>query len=128
MGTKCTKDCARSHDIGDLLLKEVATRLQDCVKRETDTVARLGGDEFVILLSQMEQPADASAVAENILQSLSQPFVIQQHLLDISTSVGISVYPDDGLDVNALMKNADSAMYQAKCAGRGCFKFYQTSA
>ncbi|AMK76647.1 diguanylate cyclase (GGDEF)-like protein [Methylomonas methanica] len=116
------------HDVGDLLLKEVANRLEACVKRETDTVSRLGGDEFVILLSQLDRQSAAGLVAENILTSLSQPFVIQQHILDISSSVGIAIYPDDGLDANTLMKNADHAMYQAKCAGRGCFRFFRPEA
>ncbi len=111
------------HDIGDLLLKEVAIRLQACVKRESDTVSRLGGDEFVVLLAQLDESA-ATAVAENILESLKQPFLIQQHRLDISSSVGIALYPTDGLDANTLMKNADNAMYQAKCAGRGCYSLY----
>lgn len=116
------------HDVGDLLLKEVANRLEACVKRETDTVSRLGGDEFVILLSQLDKYTAAELVAENILVRLNQPFVIQQHTLDISSSVGIAVYPDDGLEANTLMKNADNAMYQAKCAGRGCFRFFRSKA
>ncbi|CAD6881933.1 diguanylate cyclase/phosphodiesterase (GGDEF & EAL domains) with PAS/PAC sensor(s) [Methylomonas albis] len=113
------------HDVGDLLLKEVANRLEACVKRETDTVSRLGGDEFVILLSQLDRHTAAELVAENILVKLNQPFVIQHHTLDISSSVGIAIYPDDGLDANTLIKNADYAMYQAKCAGRGCFRFFR---
>ncbi|WP_415879622.1 PAS domain S-box protein [Methylomonas sp. TEB] len=116
------------HDVGDLLLKEVANRLEACVKRETDTVSRLGGDEFVILLCQLDRHSAAGLVAENILSSLNQPFVIQQHTLDISSSIGIAVYPDDGLEANSLMKNADNAMYQAKCAGRGCFRFFRPKA
>jgi diguanylate cyclase (GGDEF)-like protein len=83
-------------------------------------VSRLGGDEFVVLLAQLDESA-ATAVAGNILESLKQPFLIQQHLLDISSSVGIALYPTDDLDANTLMKNADNAMYQAKCAGRGCY-------
>lgn len=116
------------HDVGDLLLKEVANRLEACVRRETDTVSRLGGDEFVILLGQLDRQTAAGLVAENILASLNVPFLIQQHTLDISSSVGIAVYPDDGLEANTLMKNADNAMYQAKCAGRGCFRFFRSVA
>ena len=112
------------HDIGDLLLKEVAVRLEACVKREADTVSRLGGDEFVVLLTRLDRQSAAGLVAENILQSLSLPFVIQQHRLEISSSIGIAIYPDAGLDANTLMKNADNAMYQAKCAGRDCFRYY----
>ena len=112
------------HDVGDLLLKEVAVRLRSCVKRESDTVSRLGGDEFVVVLSQIEHWRDGANVAEMILEVLSQPFEIEQHRMEISSSVGIAVYPAHGTDVGTLMKNADSAMYQAKCAGRGCFRFY----
>lgn len=111
------------HDIGDLLLKDVAARLLACVRRESDTVSRLGGDEFVVLLAQLEQPAAAALVAESILQVLGQAFLIQDRALDISCSVGIAVYPRDGADTATLMKHA-SAMYQAKCAGRDCFRFY----
>ncbi|OQW80219.1 MAG: hypothetical protein BVN35_00100 [Proteobacteria bacterium ST_bin11] len=116
------------HDVGDLLLKEVANRLEACVRRETDTVSRLGGDEFVILLGQLDRQSAAGLVAENILTSLNQPFVVQQHLLDISSSVGIAIYPKDGMEANILMKNADNAMYRAKCAGRGCYRFFSSEA
>ncbi len=116
------------HDIGDLLLKDVALRLQACVKRETDTLARIGGDEFVIVLSQIEETRDAAAVADKIIQSLTQPFEINQHIIDISCSLGIAVYPTDGMDVHSLMRIADHAMYEAKRAGRGCFRFYTPDA
>lgn len=112
------------HDVGDLLLREVGYRLQKCVKRESDTVARIGGDEFVILLSPIEEQADAAVVAEKILQALNQTFEIEQYNLDISTSIGIAIYPTSGQDVNTLLKNADNAMYEAKAAGRSCFRFY----
>jgi diguanylate cyclase (GGDEF)-like protein/PAS domain S-box-containing protein len=114
------------HDVGDLLLKEVATRLQNCVKRESDTVSRLGGDEFVILLPLIEEEHDAAVVAEKALQALSQPFEIEQHTINISCSIGIAVYPEHGKDAHALMINADNAMYKAKQAGRSCFSFFNT--
>lgn len=112
------------HDVGDLLLKEVASRLLTCIKRESDTVARLGGDEFVVLLSNYEHETDLALLAENILNALSEPFRIVENLLNISSSIGIATYPADGDDTISLMKNADKAMYQAKHAGRSCFKFH----
>jgi diguanylate cyclase (GGDEF)-like protein len=112
------------HDVGDLLLKEVASQLLSCIKRESDTVARLGGDEFVVLLSNYEHETDLVILAENILNALSDPFSIEGNLLNISSSIGIATYPADGTDTISLMKNADTAMYQAKHAGRSCFKFH----
>ncbi|MCQ8129722.1 sensor domain-containing protein [Methylomonas rivi] len=113
------------HGIGDLLLREVAKRLQTCIKRETDTVARLGGDEFVILLSHIEHAQEAAWVAEKVVQTLNQPFEIERHTIGISTSIGIALYPSHGVDAKTLLKRADNAMYQAKEAGRSCFKFFQ---
>jgi len=112
------------HDVGDQLLKDVAARLLICMKRESDTVCRLGGDEFVILLTHYDKDADMATVAENILTTLSQPFFIDKHLIKISSSIGIATYPAHGVDAMTLMKNADNAMYEAKHAGRSCFKFY----
>lgn len=112
------------HDIGDLLLKEVASRLLTCIKRESDTVARLGGDEFVVLLSNYQKEADLALVAENMLKTLSESFWIEKHLINISSSIGIATYPAHGADAISLMKNADTAMYKAKHAGRSCFMFY----
>ena len=114
------------HDVGDLLLKEVALRLKACVPRETDTVARLGGDEFVILLAQIERAMDAVLVAGKVLAALKRPFLIGPHALDISVSIGIAVYPQHGDDVGQLLKNADTAMYYAKKAGRNCYRFFRT--
>ncbi len=113
------------HDIGDLLLKEVALRLRGCAPRDSDTVARLGGDEFVILLAQIDKAADAAVVAQKTLAALKRPFVIGPHGIEISTSVGIAVYPEHGEDVSRLLKNADTAMYHAKKAGRGCYRFFR---
>ena len=114
------------HDIGDLLLKEVALRLQACVPRESDTVSRLGGDEFVILLAQMDKAADAVVVAGKVLAALERPFAIGTHAIGSSASLGIAVYPQHGEDVNRLLKNADTAMYHAKRAGRNCYRFFRT--
>lgn len=113
------------HDVGDLLLKEVALRLRGCAPRTSDTVARVGGDEFVILLSQIDKAADAAVVARKILTAVKRPFVIGPHSIDISTSIGIAVYPAHGEDVSGLLKNADTAMYHAKKAGRGCYRFFR---
>lgn len=112
------------HDIGDLLLKAVAERLTTRIKRQTDTVARIGGDEFVIVLSQIESNQDAAMVANEVVSALTQPFLIEQHTIHISCSIGIGIYPLHGSDVVSLMRVADQAMYEAKRAGRGCFRFY----
>ncbi|MRR09676.1 diguanylate cyclase, partial [bacterium] len=104
------------HHIGDLLLIEVAFRLRACV-RESDIVARLGGDEFVVVLTGLAAATDATPVAGKILQALGQPYPIETHVLHTSPSVGISLFPDDGENAEALMKNADTAMYHAKAQG-----------
>ena len=116
------------HDIGDLLLKEVALRLKSCVPRDSDTVARLGGDEFVILLAQMDKAMDAMLVAGKVLAALKRPFAIGPHTIGVSASIGIAVYPQHGDDVAHLLKNADTAMYYAKQAGRNCYRFFRTVA
>lgn len=114
------------HAIGDRLLQSVAQRLLVCVRR-TDTVSRQGGDEFVILLSELTQAQDAAARAEEILLALHAPHCIDQHVLHVTASIGIVVYPDDGVDVETLMKNADVAMYHAKSSGRGNYQFFEQS-
>ncbi|HRI91262.1 MAG TPA: diguanylate cyclase [Accumulibacter sp.] len=113
------------HDVGDLLLKEVALRLRGCAPRSSDTVARVGGDEFVILLAQIDKAADAAVVARKVLAAVKRPFAIGPHRIDISTSIGIAVYPEHGEDVSRLLKNADTAMYHAKKAGRSCYRFFR---
>lgn len=105
------------HRIGDLLLQALAERLIACV-RTTDTVCRQGGDEFVILLSEVEHIDDATRVAEKLLQVFSLPQLIDGHELHVTLSIGISVYPDDGDNAEAVMQNADTAMYHAKARGR----------
>ena len=105
------------HDAGDALLCETARRVRACL-READTVGRLGGDEFAVLLHGIHQPQDAAAVAEKICNVLMQPFDVNGHRLEISSSIGIAVYPDHGDDRKQLMRYADAAMYQAKKLGR----------
>jgi diguanylate cyclase (GGDEF)-like protein len=111
------------HEAGDQLLQEVATRLKGCV-RESDTVARLGGDEFVVLLPQMEDEKHAALVAQKILAAAAKPFTLVGQEFRVTASIGISTYPQDGLDEQTLTKNADIAMYQAKAEGRNNFQFY----
>jgi len=110
------------HQVGDSLLMEVAQRLRDSM-RESDIVARLGGDEFVIALGGAAMK-EAALVARKVLHALVQPYVIDGNELHSTPSIGISIYPDDGDSVEALMKNADTAMYQAKAAGRNNFQFF----
>ena len=112
------------HDVGDELLKQVAVRLRDCV-RNGDTVSRHGGDEFIILLAEIAQPEDAALVAEKVIAAVAQPIEIPPHTLNISTSIGIAVYPvNGGDDVQELLKKADIAMYEAKEAGRSRYRFF----
>lgn len=112
------------HFVGDQLLKSVAHRLVECV-RQSDTVSRKGGDEFVLLLPEVEHAEDAAQSAQKILTALSLPHHIANHDLHISISIGISVYPDDGESVEALLQCADTAMYHAKESGRNNFKFFE---
>lgn len=111
------------HDIGDLLLKEIAQRIQGCL-RESDTAARMGGDEFVVLLPTIEMDQDALVVAEKICAALNQPFEIAGHAIRISSSIGIAAYPENGSEEKALLKNADTAMYYAKESGRNTVRFF----
>jgi len=112
------------HLIGDKLLQSVATRLVDCV-RGSDTVSRQGGDEFVVLLAEMADAADAAITARRMLQAVRTVHPIDGNDLHISTSIGVSVYPDDGMESEVLIKNADTAMYQAKENGRHRYQFFE---
>jgi diguanylate cyclase (GGDEF)-like protein/PAS domain S-box-containing protein len=112
------------HAIGDQLLQSVANRLVACV-RTTDTVCRQGGDEFVILLAEIGQPQDAAQVAETLRAALDMPHLIDGHELHVTLSIGISIFPDDGTSVDALMQNADTAMYHAKAGGRNNYQFFR---
>jgi len=112
------------HSAGDQLLRKAAARLRECV-REGDTVARLGGDEFTILINPLKSTETASAVAEHVLASLSDPFFIDSLENVVTASIGIAVYPSDGTNGEELMRNADTAMYRAKDAGRGTYVFFE---
>ena len=112
------------HPIGDLLLQSVARRLVLCV-RASDTVSRQGGDEFVVLLSEAEQWEDAAIVATRMLHAVAETHTIDLRDLHVTTSIGVSVYPDDGRDAETLIKNADTAMYQAKENGKQSFQFFK---
>jgi diguanylate cyclase (GGDEF)-like protein/PAS domain S-box-containing protein len=111
------------HATGDFLLKEVASRLCHAV-RASDTVARLGGDEFVVLVPGVDTLEECSQVGDKIIEVLGAPVRFEGHSLHISPSIGICLYPDDGGDVDLLMRHADAAMYQAKAAGRNNYQFF----
>jgi diguanylate cyclase (GGDEF)-like protein/PAS domain S-box-containing protein len=112
------------HDIGDKLLQSVAGRLMACVRR-SDTVSRLGGDEFVVLLAQVEHAEDAAYSARKILRTLAAPHMIDNKSFDINVSIGVSTYPRDGKNAEALMIRADNAMYEAKELGRNNYQFFR---
>jgi diguanylate cyclase (GGDEF)-like protein/PAS domain S-box-containing protein len=114
------------HHIGDELLKQVASALQERL-REGDTLARLGGDEFIVLLENIDNQYGASLVAEKLVQMFEEPFMVAGHELFVTCSVGISLFPDDAADLNMLIRNADVAMYQAKARGRNGYSFYAPS-
>ncbi len=109
------------HDVGDLLLREVASRLDGMV-RTTDTVARMGGDEFMVILTDIATPIGATHVAQQILDLLRLPFEVSGHELHVSASIGISLYPQDALDASRLQRHADLAMYRVKGSGRDGFR------
>jgi diguanylate cyclase (GGDEF)-like protein/PAS domain S-box-containing protein len=112
------------HGIGDQMLQAVAMRLTNCV-RSSDTVSRLGGDEFVVLLSEDNSAEDAARIAEKILTSLAGAHSLSGHQLHVTSSIGISIYPTDALNAEDLIKNADTAMYQAKEEGRNNYQFFK---
>ena len=114
---------ALGHLIGDQLLQSVAGRLLKCV-RSTDSVCRQGGDEFVILLAEIEHRQDAAQVAEKLVAAQLAPHHVEGHELQVTLSIGISIYPDDGLVADALLQNADTAMYCAKAKGRNNYQFF----
>lgn len=114
------------HQVGDQLLKEVAARLLKCV-RKVDTVSRQGGDEFVIILADIGDIDHAAHVAATVRAAICQPYHIGTHELNVSTSIGVSIYPSDGDDIDTLVKNADIAMYHAKQSGRNNFQFFSAA-
>ena len=111
------------HDMGDMLLVEAAKRISHSV-RATDTVARLGGDEFTIILSELDDTAIASRIAQNVIDKLASPFMLGAEKTYISASIGISFFPDDASELEVLFKNADQAMYAAKNSGRNRFSYF----
>ena len=114
------------HEAGDQLLMQVARRLRETI-RESDTVARIGGDEFNMILADLAHSEDASEIAVKIVKSLQGPFIVNGHELHITTSIGISIYPDDAEEIDNLLRFADIAMYHAKESGRNTFRFYNPS-
>jgi len=114
---------ALGHKCGDKLLQAVARRLKRSV-REEDTIARLGGDEFAVILEHLSRPRDAAATATKILRALARPFPLEGHKASITASIGITVYPLDGDDVETLVKRADGAMYRAKTRRRNDYRFW----
>ncbi|MES2947660.1 MAG: EAL domain-containing protein [Pseudomonadota bacterium] len=114
------------HEVGDLVLKEVAQRLRAAV-RASDPVIRHGGDEFVVLLHDIDSPDDAARLSTTLLKALRAPFVAQGMTLNLSGSMGVAIYPDDGDSASMLLRNADSALYRAKAGGRADFCFYHAS-
>jgi diguanylate cyclase (GGDEF)-like protein/PAS domain S-box-containing protein len=116
----------RGHAVGDKLLLQVAERLAKSV-RASDTVARLGGDEFAVVLSRLSAPGDVTLVAQKIIAAFQAPFQVEGRPLLATLSMGAAVYPDDGTDQDALMNNADAAMYRSKEAGRNCFRLFSAA-
>jgi len=110
------------HDVGDKLLVQVAGRLNLAVRRD-DTVARLGGDEFIVIAADLVNIQSINLITHKLVDAFKKPFVIAEHELKLSTSIGISLYPEDGNDIDGLMRIADTAMYQAKSAGGGQYRF-----
>ncbi len=113
------------HAVGDMLLIEVASRIRACARRR-DVVARIGGDEFVVFVDDIPTMDHINVLAERIQESLRRPIRVNEHSLQITPSIGISIFPDDGDDLDTLMKNADLAMYEAKDAGRNRHCFFST--
>jgi len=113
------------HKAGDLLLCEVAQRLKSCV-REGDTVARLGGDEFTLILEDVHSAQHVAKVADKVIAAVAQSYMLETTEVNVSPSIGISLYPADGRDVDLLLRNADAAMYHAKNNGRNNFQFYSS--
>jgi diguanylate cyclase (GGDEF)-like protein/PAS domain S-box-containing protein len=111
------------HKVGDLLLQAAAERLISLV-REEDVVARMGGDEFMLLLSEVGDVTVATGVAEKIVEAFRAPFVCDGHKLAVTSSVGVAIYPEDGMDIDMLMKNADIALYRVKEAERNSYRLY----
>ena len=104
------------HAVGDMLLQRIGKRMKQCI-RESDTIARIGGDEFVAILPVLNEAEDAISIADKLRQSIEEPFAVENCILRVSASIGVAIYPDNGLNEEALQVNADHAMYQAKSRG-----------
>jgi len=111
------------HEVGDRVLKLVAKRIEEVIRKE-DTLARLGGDEFTVIMEELRYPEDASILAKKILKTLAEPMYFDEQILYVSGSIGVSLYPEDANDAQLLLKYADTAMYKAKEEGRNNFQFY----
>jgi diguanylate cyclase (GGDEF)-like protein len=122
-GFKAIND-SLGHAVGDGLLMAVAQRIRGCIRAE-DMVARIGGDEFVVVMSNLSAPEVVENLSENILAALRQDFQVEDATLRVTSSIGIAVYPNSGDSVDALMKNADAAMYEAKQSGRNTYRFFE---
>lgn len=114
------------HNIGDGVLQEVARRLSECL-RASDTVARMGGDEFVVVLEHVAESEACASLARKLISSLAMPMTLSGHSVQVGASIGIARFPEDGADVVELMKHADAAMYAAKSAGRGSYRFFEAA-
>ena len=112
------------HDVGDCVLKTAAERIRGCL-REEDMVARLGGDEFSVLISKASDDESIALVAEKIVQAVLEPMIVAGQSLQVSASIGVSIYPEDALDAKTLLERADSAMYRVKKSGRNRYQFYK---
>jgi len=112
------------HHVGDQVLQETSQRFTSCIRAQ-DTLARLGGDEFTIIVDDLHNPKDIKSLARKVVQVLHDPILIDEHEFYISSSIGISIYPEHGEDIETLLRNADLAMYKAKNNGRNNFQFYQ---
>ncbi|HQJ94711.1 MAG TPA: GGDEF domain-containing protein, partial [Syntrophorhabdaceae bacterium] len=110
------------HEAGDYVLKQVAGRMLGCV-RSSDTVARVGGDEFLIIANDVHIPKIAEQIAEKVINSVSSPIVFNGGQAFVGSSIGIAIYPNDGQDIDQLIKQADKAMYRAKNSGKNSFRF-----
>lgn len=109
------------HDVGDLLLKEIAQRIRSRVRRATDTVARMGGDEFLILMEDLKDIALCRELAVDILDHVARPVTLRNHVVNVSASMGLAIFPEDSEDPGELMSRADTAMYAAKSKGKNCY-------
>jgi diguanylate cyclase (GGDEF)-like protein len=114
------------HNVGDLLLKEVASRLPGLL-RKSDTIGRMGGDEFLIVLPEVKTPEGVASVAAKMLKAVQETRNISSHDITVSTSIGLALYPWDGADAQSLIQKADQAMYMAKEAGRNTYRFASES-